>query len=97
MLDAASGDVRWTFNAPSAIAGAPTIVDGVVYFSTLPGAHKGAQRPIKAGPGRSYGVDVRTRRVVWQSSSGRYAPVVADQTTIYFEGAFQLSALEPVR
>jgi outer membrane protein assembly factor BamB len=94
-LDAATGDILWHFNASSAIAGAPSIVDGVIYFSTLPGEHRGAQRPIKAGPARSYGVDLATHRAIWQSSTGRYSPVVADATSIYFVGAYRLSALEP--
>jgi outer membrane protein assembly factor BamB len=96
-VDAISGMVRWRYAAASAIAGAPSIVDGVIYFSTLPGAHPGAQRPIKAGPARSYGVDLRTHKAVWYTATGRYSPVVADSSSIYFVGAYRLSALEPKR
>jgi outer membrane protein assembly factor BamB len=33
-FDAATGDMRWRCDAHGVISGSPTVIDGVVYFST---------------------------------------------------------------
>ena len=71
-LDAATGDVQWTFDANGPISGSASVVDGIVYFSTL-------RR-------RTYGLDARTGRPVWIYPDGEYTPVVADSHRLYVIG-----------
>ena len=96
-MDAATGAVKWSFDAPSAVHGAPTIVAGVAYFSTVAGEHPGAARPIKVGAGVTIGVDIATHKAVWNYPEGRYVPIIADQKHLYFVGFRHLSALVPKR
>jgi len=63
-FDAATGDVRWRFHANGKISGSASVVDGIVYFSTL--------------ANRTYGLEARTGRAVWIYPDGEYTPVVAD-------------------
>jgi outer membrane protein assembly factor BamB len=71
-FDAATGRVRWRFHANGRISGSASVVDGIVYFSTL-------QR-------RTYGLDARTGRAVWMYPDGEYTPVVADSQRLYVVG-----------
>ena len=81
-LDAGSGDVRWSFDAGGAISGAPTVLDGVVYFSTL---EREDVRTRRARPGRSSGT----------FDDGKYSPVVADKERVYLAGYKRLYGLLP--
>ena len=69
-LDAATGEVRWTYTSNEAIASAPAIVDGTVYAST------------NAGPnGEVVALDAATGDARWQMTlDGRvnFGPVVVD-------------------
>jgi outer membrane protein assembly factor BamB len=94
-LDAATGDVRWKYAAPAAVHGAATIVDGVVYFSTLKGQHSGSARFVKNGPGRTFGLDAVSGKVIWRRNEGRYTPIIADGQRVYFTGFGHLYGLEP--
>ena len=87
--------MRWSFNAPAAVHGTPSIIDGVVYFATLSGTHPGAARPIKNGPGVTMGVDIKTHRVVFRGNEGRYVAMIADEHALYWVGRKHLTALEP--
>ena len=63
-LDAATGDVRWRFQANGDISGSATVLNGVVYFSTF--------------NERTYALDARTGKQLWTFEDGKYAGVVAD-------------------
>ena len=53
-------------------AGSASVVNGIVYFSTL--------------HGRTYGLDARTGRLLWWFPDGQYTPVVADEHRLYVVG-----------
>ncbi len=71
-FDAATGDLRWRFHANGKISGSASVVDGIVYFSTL--------------ANRTYGLEARTGRAVWIYPDGEYTPVVADSHRLYVVG-----------
>ena len=73
--------MRWAFESNGAISGSPTVLNGVVYFSTL--------------KGRTYGLDARTGKRVWTFTDGQYSPIVADQRRMYLVGYARLFALVP--
>ena len=58
-LDAATGDVQWTFEANGPISGSASVIGNVVYFSTL--------------KGRTYGLDATTGKQVWSFPDGKYS------------------------
>jgi outer membrane protein assembly factor BamB len=95
-LDAGTGDIRWKFATVSAVSGAPLIVAGVLYYSTLPGSHPDAQRYTKSGPAGTFGLDLRTGKLVWRFPEGRYSPMVADEHHLYLSANRTLAMLEPV-
>jgi outer membrane protein assembly factor BamB len=95
VMDAATGDVKWKYAAPAAVHGAPSVVDGVVYFSTLKGQHSGSARFVKNGPGRTFGLDATSGKVIWRRDEGRYTPIIADGQRVYFTGLGHLYGLEP--
>ena len=72
--------MRWRFRANGPISGSATVVRGIVYFSTL--------------KERTYGLDARTGRLVWQFPDGKYAPVVADPDRVYLVGYHRVYALD---
>ena len=78
-FDAATGDVRWRFDANGKISGSPTVVGGVVYFSTL--------------SGRTFGLDARNGKLVFRYPTGEYAAVVASKKRLYLVGYSKLYAL----
>jgi outer membrane protein assembly factor BamB len=82
-LDAATGVTRWTFrHTDGPIIGSPTVLGGLVYFSTL--AHT------------TYALDAQTGRLVWTFPDGEYSPVVADAHRLYLVGLGRIYGLEPV-
>jgi outer membrane protein assembly factor BamB len=80
-LDAATGDVRWSFPAGGRISGSPTVIDGVVYVSTL-------ERT-------TYALDARTGKELWSFPDGKYASLVADEERAYLVGYTRLYGLMP--
>jgi outer membrane protein assembly factor BamB len=82
-LDAATGDEVWAFEAGGAISGAPTVMDGVVYFATTQGKQQ------------TYGLDARTGARRWVFPDGKYTPLVADAERVYIVGYSRIHALEP--
>ncbi|MBV9838245.1 MAG: PQQ-like beta-propeller repeat protein [Solirubrobacterales bacterium] len=79
-FNAQSGAIRWTHNAGGKVSGAATIVDNVVYYSTL------ASRT-------TTGLNVRTGNQVFTFPQGAFNPVIADPGAIYLDGystVFQL-------
>jgi outer membrane protein assembly factor BamB len=80
-LDAATGDVRWTFDANGPISGSASVIGDVVYFSTL--------------KGRTYGLDAATGKQLWSFPDGKYSPVVAGPERLYLTGYTRLYGLVP--
>jgi outer membrane protein assembly factor BamB len=95
--DALHGARRWTFVAPSMIHGAPTVIDGLVYFSSCRDCVAGSSRYVKYGPGRTFALDAATGRRVWSFFDGQYSPVVADSKRLYLVGETGIYAFAPRR
>jgi outer membrane protein assembly factor BamB len=96
-LDAATGDTRWSAGAPAAVHGAPTVLNGLVYFASCGTCGRYGSRYAKRGPFRTFALDVRTGKQVWSFGDGRYSPIVADRNHVYLVGSTKLYALEPAR
>jgi outer membrane protein assembly factor BamB len=95
-LDAATGDTRWKVAAPGAVHAAPTVMDGLVYYSICSSCGSEAQRAVKRGPDGTHALDARTGRRVWSFPAGKYAAaVVADEKRVYLTGRAHLFAFEP--
>ena len=58
-LDARTGEPRWRFDAPASITGAPTVLAGLVYFSTCGRCGAGGLRRVKIGPRGTLGLNAR--------------------------------------
>jgi outer membrane protein assembly factor BamB len=96
-LNAATGSVVWRHEAPAAIHGAPTVLAGIVYFSTCPTCGSHGSRAAKSGPRGTFGLNARTGRQVWSFTDGQYSPVVADTERIYVAGRTHVYGFDPVR
>ena len=76
-LEAATGDVRWVQNLESAVSGAPTVYEGIVYLVTRNSV--------------GWAIDAKNGRVLWQAIgatsesgiSGGSAPVVAGSQVVF--------------
>jgi len=93
--NAATGDELWRHAAPAAIHGAPTVLDGLVYFSTCSGCGSHGSRHAKSGPRGTYAVDARNGRLVWTFPDGQYSPVVADSERMYLVGRTHVYGFVP--
>jgi outer membrane protein assembly factor BamB len=93
--NAATGDELWRHVAPAAIHGAPTVLDGLVYFSSCPSCGQNGSRHAKAGPRGTYAVDARNGRLVWSFPDGQYSPVVADSERMYLVGRTHVYGFVP--
>jgi len=96
-FDAATGSTIWSFEAPAAVHGAPTILNGILYFSTCPRCGAGGSRHTKKGPRGTFGLDARNGRVLWRFWDGQYSPVVADRERLYIAGHTRVYGFEPLR
>ena len=94
-LRSATGDIRWRYSAPSSIHGSPTILAGLLYFSTCGQCGHRGSRPAKLGPNGTYALDAHTGKLVWSFPDGKYSPLVADSQRIYLAGKARLYALAP--
>jgi outer membrane protein assembly factor BamB len=80
-FDAATGDVRWRFDANGQISGSPTVVGDVVYFATL--------------KRRTYALDARTGKPLWTFPDGKYSPVVATRGRLFLVGYARVYGMVP--
>ena len=93
--DAGTGSELWRFEAPGAVHGAPTLMDGLLYFSTCEGCGQNGVRASKSGPSDTYALDIATRKIVWTFPDGQYSPVVADNERVYATGKGTIYGLRP--
>jgi outer membrane protein assembly factor BamB len=96
-FDAATGDLRWKHAAPASIHGAPSVVDGLVYFATCGTCGHRGSRYAKQGPRLTFALDARTGKRVWTFPDGQYSPVVADSNRLYLTGRASVYGLQPLR
>ncbi|MEX0673729.1 MAG: PQQ-binding-like beta-propeller repeat protein [Gaiellaceae bacterium] len=61
------------------ISGSPTVINGLVYFSTI--------------TGRTYALDAASGKVEWTWPDGQYTAVVADRRRLYVVGYSKLYAM----
>jgi outer membrane protein assembly factor BamB len=86
-FDAGTGDLVWRHDATGGISGAPTVMAGLVYYSTFGKFSNAHQRRVEDGPYRTYALDARTGKPVWQFPDGQYSAVVADADRVYLAGS----------
>ncbi len=89
-LSQATGRIRWTFDAGAPISGAPTVLDGLVYFSTCGSCSTYESNPRAR---RTFALDTSSGRVVWRFPDGEYSPVIADRDRVYLTGYTSLYGL----
>jgi outer membrane protein assembly factor BamB len=93
-LKATTGETAWSYEARGPVSGAPTVVAGVVYFSSCGSCSRYESNPSAR---RTYGLDARTGRLVWEFADGEYSPVVTDGGRLYVTGHTTVYALVPAR
>ena len=91
-LSQATGRTQWTFDAGAPISGAPTVIDGLVYFSTCGSCSSYESNPRAR---RTFALDAATGRIVWRFPDGEYSPVIGDQERLYLTGFTSLYGLAP--
>ena len=91
-LSQATGRTRWMFDAGAPISGAPTVLDGLVYFSTCGSCSSYESNPRAR---RTFALDTTTGRLVWRFPDGEYSPVIADRRRLYLTGFTSLYGLVP--
>jgi outer membrane protein assembly factor BamB len=92
-LDARTGEPRWRFYAPASITGAPTVLAGIVYFSTCGRCGAGGLRRVKIGPRGTWGLNARNGDAIWHFHDGKYSALVADGFRVYISGRNKLYAM----
>lgn len=91
-LDDRTGDVLWRAEAPGPVSGAPTALDGLVYFSSCGSCSAYESNPAAR---RSFAVDAASGMIVWRFHDGEYSPVVTDGIRVYVTGYTALYGLLP--
>jgi outer membrane protein assembly factor BamB len=75
------------------IYGSATVLNGVVYFSSLPAA--GSAHTLGKESGNTYAIDGRTGKRVWRWAAGAYSPVTATSSVILVTGHHTIYAFKP--
>jgi outer membrane protein assembly factor BamB len=91
-LNARTGRVLWTYLAPGPVSGAPTVLDGLVYFSSCGSCSSYESNPDAR---RTFALNAMTGRLLWTFPDGEYSPVVSDGVRLYLTGFTVLYALQP--
>ena len=94
-FDAATGRTRWRHDSPGGVSGAPTVMDGLLYYSTL-GAFGGATPAARRARRQP---DLRPRRPDREASlefraTAPIRPIVADRDRVYLVGRTRVYGLE---
>jgi outer membrane protein assembly factor BamB len=93
-FDAATGRTRWRHDSPGGVSGAPTVMDGLLYYATLGGFGGRHQRRVEPGSNQTFALDARTGKQVWSFPDGAYSPVVADRDRVYLVGRTRVYGLD---
>lgn len=72
-LDAATGQKRWVFNVGGVVPGTPTVVGRTVYTSSFQNK-------------KTFGVDAKTGKRVFEWGSAGFTPVISDGERVYLTG-----------
>lgn len=93
-LDAATGDVRWRHDSQGGMTGGPTVMAGLVYYSSV-GTFDQAdhQRRVESGRPSTFALDARDGKLVWSFPDGKFSPIVADEQRVYLVGENRVYAL----
>ena len=84
--------MRWTYDSPSSIHGAPAVIGSLLYFSSCGTCGYRGSRFAEQGPRGTYALDAQTGKLVWQFPDGHYSPIVADSERVYLAGSTRLYA-----
>ena len=90
---AATGDIVWRHDTKGSVHGAPTVMEGLVYFATCGTCGQKGTRRAEKGPRATYALDARNGRQVWSFADGHYSPIVADASRVYLVGSTRVFAL----
>jgi outer membrane protein assembly factor BamB len=82
-VSVSTGAIAWRFSTSGTIGGAPTVVDGIVYFGNR--EH------------RIYGLNARTGRQVFRFHGGSSVPVSGNGRLLLLHGFSKLYAVKPRR
>jgi outer membrane protein assembly factor BamB len=93
-LDARSGQVLWRYRAVGPVSGAPTVLRGLVYFSSCGSCSSYESDPAAR---RTFAVDAARGKLVWRFPDGEYSPAVSDGVRLYLTGFTRLYGLVPRR
>ena len=89
-LAQATGRTRWSYDAGAPISGAPTVINGLVYFSTCGSCSTYESNPQAR---RTFALEAATGRLVWSFHDGEYSPVIGDERRLYLTGFTSLYGL----
>ncbi len=78
--------------APGPVSGAPTGLEGLVYFSSRGSCSADESNPAAR---RSFAVAAASGVIVWRFHDREYTPVVADDIRVYVTGYTALYGLLP--
>ena len=92
-LDAATGATRWVREMPAAIHGAPTVMAGLVYFSTCGFCGQHGLPLCQARAERDLRTRCADREARLTFPEGQYSPIVADGERVYLTGATRVYGL----
>jgi outer membrane protein assembly factor BamB len=81
-INARSGHISWKYNVHGRISGSATIIGRTVYFANL------AQH-------NTYGLGISTGRLLFETDTGAFDPVISDGNNIYLTGLTGLYGLAP--
>src|SRR5215211_996544 len=96
-FNAATGDRLWRFSASAAVHGAPSVIDGIVYFAACPACGSVASRYAKQGARGTYALDAESGKLVWHWPDGVFSPAVADSQHLYIVGRSRVFSFAPKR
>ena len=94
-FNAATGDRLWRFSSSAAVHGAPSVIDGIVYFAACPRCGSVASRYAKQGDRGTYGLNALTGKQVWHWPDGIFSPAVADSQHLYIVGRSRIFSFAP--
>ncbi len=93
-FDAGTGRTKWRYDAPGSMIGAPTVMGGLIYFAICGTCGPHASRRVERGRPKSFALNARTGKLVWQFPDGKYSPIVADPKRVYLVGRTRLYAFQ---